>query len=167
MNNQYIAHKRKATKQYPEANQSLESHLTEVGDLTSGFAQKLKSPDAGRILGLLHDFGKYSKRFQDYIRSATGDLDRDDADYVDAVALKGKVDHSSAGAQLIWQRLQRYGKAGQGDLVAQILAICVASHHSGLINCIDKEGGSTLILRTLQRSLIIGKRSVYVEEKKV
>lgn len=27
--------------------------------------------------------------------------------------------------------------------------------------------GSTLILRTLQRSLIMGKRSVYVKEKKI
>jgi len=143
MSSSFIAHKRQATKHYPEAYQNLDSHLTEVGDLASGFAQKIEVSDAGRVLGLLHDFGKYSKQFQDYIRSATGDLDRDDADYVDAVALKGKVDHSSAGAQLIWQRLKRYGGAGQGELVAQIMALCIASHHSGLINCIDKEGNNT------------------------
>ena len=143
MSSSFIAHKRQATKHYPEAYQNLESHLTDVGDLASEFAQKIDVPDAGRVLGLLHDFGKYSKQFQDYIRSATGDLDRDDADYVDAVALKGKVDHSSAGAQLIWQRLKKYGGTGQGELVAQIMSLCIASHHSGLINCIDKEGNNT------------------------
>lgn len=143
MSSLFIAHKRHATKHHAEAYQYLESHLTDVGDLASGFAQKIDVSDAGRVLGLLHDFGKYSKQFQDYIRSATGDLDRDDADYVDAVALKGKVDHSSAGAQLIWQRLKNFGEAGQGELVAQIMAICIASHHSGLINCIDKDGSNT------------------------
>lgn len=143
MNDQYIAHKRKATTQYQEAYQNLESHLTEVGELASEFSQKIKAPDAGKVLGLLHDFGKYSKQFQGYLRSATGDLDRDDTDFVDAVALKGKVDHSSAGAQLIWQRLHKFGGAGQGELVAQMLSICIASHHSGLINCIDKDGNNT------------------------
>ncbi len=143
MSSSFIAHKRQASKHYPEAYQNLESHLTDVGDLASGFANKIEVSDAGRVLGLLHDFGKYSKQFQDYIRSATGDLDRDDADYVDAVALKGKIDHSSAGAQLIWQRLMKYGGAGQGELAAQIMSLCIASHHSGLINCIDKDGNDT------------------------
>ena len=142
MSSSFIAHKRQATKHYPEAYQNLESHLTDVGNLASEFAQKIEAPEAGKVLGLLHDFGKYSKQFQDYIRSATGDLDRDDADYVDAVALKGKVDHSSAGAQLIWQRLKKFGGDGQGELVAQIMALCISSHHSGLINCIDKDGNN-------------------------
>ena len=44
---------------------------------------------------------------------------------------------------------------------------------SFFMRCFEKIGdgadakGSTPILRTLQRSLMIGKRSVYVEEKKV
>ena len=34
-------------------------------------------------------------------------------------------------------------------------------------NVVAESSGSTLILRTLQRSLIMGKRSVYVKEKKI
>lgn len=118
--------------------QSLESHLQEVGDIAAAYAAKIGLSNAGRLLGLLHDFGKYSKQFQDYIGSATGELDRDDVDYVDATALKGKVDHSSAGAQYIWKVFRQFGTSGQGELTGQILSLCIASHHSGLIDCIDK-----------------------------
>ncbi len=97
----------------------------------------------GELLGLLHDFGKYSLKFQDYIKSATGLLNPDvDDEYVDAMALKGKIDHSSAGAQWIWERFRKY-KAGNfpaGKFSGQIMALCLASHHSGLIDCLKPDG---------------------------
>ncbi|WP_207389205.1 CRISPR-associated helicase Cas3' [Marinobacter halodurans] len=113
-------------------------HLQEVGDLAEEFARKIGLEGAGRLIGLLHDFGKYSSQFQNYIKSATGDYDRDDDDYVDAVSLKGKIDHSSAGAQWLWKKMRVFGGAGQGELCGQILALCIASHHSGLIDCVDR-----------------------------
>ena len=59
-------------------------------------------------LGLLHDLGKYSREFQQYLRSAVGLLEQDkDDEYVDPTSKKGKVDHSTAGAQTIWQELSR------------------------------------------------------------
>ena len=115
----------------------LSTHLTEVGELAAGFAEKLGLTDAGRLLGLLHDFGKYSHEFQNYIQSATGGMDQDDENWLDARLLKGKIDHSSAGAQFIWHRFSGAGQYGQGDLVGQVLALCIASHHSGLIDCFD------------------------------
>lgn len=39
----------------------------------------------------------------------------------------GKTDHSSAGAQWIWQRFSHYGK--QGELTGQIMALCIASRN--------------------------------------
>lgn len=50
-------------------------------------------------------FGKYSADFQNYIKSGTGLFDVDDTDYVDAKTQKGKIDHSTAGAQWLWQAL--------------------------------------------------------------
>jgi CRISPR-associated endonuclease/helicase Cas3 len=91
---------------------------------------------AGELIGLLHDLGKYSQEFQAYIQSATGLLNPDeDAEYVDAVQKRGKVDHSTAGAKLIWRVLSTRGPVGQ--IVGQILSLCVASHHSGLIDCLS------------------------------
>lgn len=114
--------------------------------IARGLAGKLGIPEAGELLGLLHDFGKYSRQFQAYIQSATGILNPDaDDEYVDASALKGQIDHSSAGAQWIWENLRRYGP--QGEFVGQILALCLASHHSGLIDCLNSEGENVFVKR--------------------
>ena len=133
----YIAHVRTSGKD----EQTVAIHLQEVAEITKKLAGKINAPDAGELIGLLHDFGKYSTDFQNYIKSGTGLLNPNfDEDYVDAKALKGRIDHSSAGAQWIWQELSKYGKNGEGKLCGQILALCVASHHSGLIDCLTPEG---------------------------
>lgn len=120
--------------------QSLEAHLHGVAKLASEFAAKFDLSSQGELIGLLHDLGKYSSAFQTYIKSATGLLNQDeDEEFVDAAGLKGKIDHSTGGAQFIWQDL-----AGKGDLAhvaGEILAICVASHHSGLIDCLTSSRG--------------------------
>ncbi|MCI5132712.1 MAG: CRISPR-associated endonuclease Cas3'', partial [Candidatus Electrothrix sp. EH2] len=138
MKNSHIAHCRTAD----HTEQTVAEHLLEVAAISGRLAGKINASEAGHLLGLLHDAGKYSKAFQDYIKSATGMLnpDRDDRDneYVDARALKGKIDHSTAGAQWIWQRFKDYGP--QGKLVGQLLAICLASHHGGLLDCLKKDG---------------------------
>lgn len=134
----FVAH----VRQTDGAVQTLGTHLLDVSMLTSQFAAKIGVKEVGALIGLLHDFGKYSQQFQNYIQSATGLLDPDlDSDnFVDADANKGKIDHSSAGAQWIWQKLHRVGKKGEGALCAQIMALCIASHHSGLIDCLKPEG---------------------------
>ncbi|MEN9847556.1 MAG: CRISPR-associated helicase Cas3 domain protein [Pseudomonadota bacterium] len=134
----FIAHHRK----FDQAEQILATHLTEVSELARELTQKINVPKAGELLGLLHDFGKYSSAFQNYIQSATGKIDPDADDYVDAKQLKGKIDHSSAGAQYVWEALRKYGAAGQGELCGQMLALCIASHHSGLIDCLDEKGNN-------------------------
>lgn len=141
---QYVAHTRKSDGEQ----QTLETHLSEVSELCKTLAAKIGMSEAGELIGLLHDFGKYANDFQDYIRSATGlyDPDHDDG-YVDAKALKGKIDHSTAGAQWIWRALKKYGAGGQGKCCGQILAMCVASHHSGLIDSLKPDGINGFIER--------------------
>jgi len=117
--------------------QTLEAHLLGVGEKAKQFAAKLGLAEQGELIGLLHDLGKYSQAFQNYIRSATGLIDPDEDDYVDAGVLKGKIDHSTAGAQYIWEALSSKGELEK--IVAQMLALCVASHHSGLIDCISAD----------------------------
>ena len=135
-NKTYIAHVR-ATDQHI---QTVAKHLLEVADIAKALAAKINVPEAGELIGLLHDFGKYSKSFQDYIQSGTGLIDPDSDNFVNAGALKGKIDHSTAGAQWIWQELSKYGQNGEGKLCGQILALCIASHHSGLIDCLTSDG---------------------------
>jgi CRISPR-associated endonuclease/helicase Cas3 len=121
-------------------------HLTNVSNLAGGLAGKIGLARAGQLLGLLHDLGKYSSAFQAYIQSATELLDPDrDDEWVDAASLKGKIDHSTAGAQWIWQQFCRYGE--QGKLVGQILAVCLASHHGGMLDCLQPDGVNSFLKR--------------------
>lgn len=132
---QVIAHVRADAQVQP-----LKTHLESVGHLAAQFAAKFGLAKHGELIGLLHDLGKYSDEFQNYIKSATGLFNQDeDEDFVDASELKGKVDHSTSGAQFIWDQLA--AKSHMHHALAQMLALCVASHHSGLIDCLKPSPG--------------------------
>ena len=127
----YIAHIRKAGGDP----QSLEEHLLGVAEIAKKLASKIGLEPQGELIGLLHDLGKYSNEFQYYLKSAVGLINQDKDEFVDAQGLKGKVDHSTAGAQLVWEELSKHGQLGQ--VVGQMLSLCIASHHSGLIDCLS------------------------------
>jgi CRISPR-associated endonuclease/helicase Cas3 len=86
--------------------QSAKEHLEGTAALAGKFADKFGAGEYARFCGILHDIGKYSKKFQKRIRG-----------------LNIQTDHSTAGAVEI-NRLFN----GAGFL----LAYCVAGHHSGL-----------------------------------
>lgn len=146
----FVAHHRPSDNTW----QSLSDHLAGVGGLAAQFAGKLGLQDMGRLLGLLHDLGKFSHAFQTYLKSAIGVLNQDeDEDWVDAKSLKGKVDHSTAGAQFAWQALGN-GRL-QEQIAGQVVALCIASHHSGLIDCIGARAdtfGEDLFNRRMQKA---------------
>jgi CRISPR-associated endonuclease/helicase Cas3 len=95
--NSYIVHVKKSDASI----QPVATHLLEVAEITKRLAAKIKVPEAGELIGLLHDFGKYSVDFQKYIQSGTRLIDPDSEDFVDAKANKGKIDHSTAGAEWV------------------------------------------------------------------
>jgi len=126
--------------------QSLVQHLLEVSLLAHHFSAKIGLGPSGELMGLLHDLGKYSREFQQYLRSAVGLLEQDkDDNYVDPASKKGKIDHSTAGAQAIWREFSQRGKVDH--IVGEMLALCIASHHSGLIDCIGVDGTDQLSKR--------------------
>lgn len=145
MKKEYFAHSLKDKKKFiahcrekDGEMQGIAEHLREVSNKAGNFALKIGLKEQGELIGLLHDFGKASREFQQYIKSATGLIDFDEDEYVDATELKGKVDHSTAGAQLIYRKIAHIGN--EAKFVAQVLSLCIASHHSGLIDCISPEG---------------------------
>lgn len=108
--------------------QSLEDHLRGTAVISRHFASKIGMGDAGAVIGLLHDLGKATNVFNDYILME------------DSSHLRGTIDHSTAGAQY----LQSFRKTGKDEaassLAIEMMQISIASHHSGLINCISSEG---------------------------
>ena len=126
--------------------QSVSGHLLGVSALSHLFAEKIGLGLAGELIGLLHDLGKYSSEFQAYLLSAAGLLEQDkDDQYVDASSKKGKIDHSTAGAQIIWSELSQRCQVDR--VTGQILALCIASHHSGLIDCLAVDGSDNFTRR--------------------
>ena len=122
--------------------QLVSEHLYSVANYSKNFANKVNLPNSGYLLGLLHDFGKYSEQFQSYIKSATDLINQDEDSYIDAGNMKGKIDHSTAGAQFVFNEMSKLGKKELGVLSGQILAICIASHHGGMIDSLDLDGNN-------------------------
>ena len=135
----FIAHVRKTDK----CPQSVQTHLVETSELAKIFARKLNLEPVGELLGLMHDFGKYSRKFQKYIHDETG-LFNPDLDDEESTPNSSKVDHSTSGAQWVYHELRKFGtKQGIGELFGQMLGLCIASHHGeGLIDCLDGEGNA-------------------------
>ena len=142
--NQAIAHVRRSDR----LQQLLIDHLLETSSISGQLATKLNLGFVGELLGLMHDFGKYSRKFQKYIHDETG-LFNPDLDDEENTPNGSKVDHSTAGAQWVYRELRKFGAAqGIGELFGQMLGLCIASHHGeGLIDCLDGEGNPKWIER--------------------
>lgn len=112
----------------PETNreQTLLEHGLTVADLCRTYGGAIGCPHLAELCGRVHDAGKAKQEFQVYLRS--GDE-----------RLRGTINHTSAGARYIFER---YGKSKDAFQVctAQIVALAICSHHSGLIDCIDTNG---------------------------
>lgn len=126
--------------------QKLLDHLLAVSGAAGIAAEKIGIGAAGATIGLLHDFGKYSRDFQSYLRRMTVAQDTEQPG-----PGRGKIDHSTAGAQAVWRRL--WPGTGVEKIVGEVLSICVASHHSGLIDCISPEGTDNLSRRMCKADL--------------
>lgn len=102
----------------------LGKHLRDVSRMAAEFASGFGAAEWGAVAGRWHDLGKYSREFQEYLKSSS---DPDAAEE----SLKGRVDHSTFGA--------RYARDKVGKHKGQLLAYCIAGHHAGLPNAYSTE----------------------------
>ncbi|MEG1825330.1 MAG: CRISPR-associated helicase Cas3', partial [Cloacibacillus sp.] len=147
---EYIAHFR-----YGEPpSQSVEDHLLGTAALARQYAAVVDLGDMGELLGLLHDWGKYSGSFQQYIKSSSGFLDQDSDDDGSSIIgktkkplpMKGKIDHSTAGAQFVWKKPNYDGPDWIKKVFAEMTALIIAGHHGGLMD-ISSDGDDLLAIR--------------------
>ena len=96
-----------------DSEQTLKEHLIGVSELAGKFALEFEEDEVGKLVGLYHDIGKYSKEFQKYIRQET----------------KEKVDHSTAGAKKL---------SNEKTVATLVAAFCIAGHHCGIPNIGEK-----------------------------
>ncbi len=96
--------------------QSNEEHSVGVARLASKFAGEFGMSEYGKVLGLLHDKGKETNFFQQYIKKESG--------YEPNIKISGKHTHAYVGGVLA---RKYYGKILDNIFVNQIV-----SHHTGL-----------------------------------
>ena len=126
-------------------NQLLCEHLSNTANLAKEFAGVFGCANTAYITGLLHDIGKYTAAFQDYLtRSLKGEE-----------VTRGEVIHSLQGAKYITESLK-------DSVLVDIIGNIIASHHGGLFDNI-KDGDRTLYIKTHKNDASIN----YEEAKKI
>lgn len=118
----FIAHiKKNEDSEYQT--QSMDEHLYGTALLASKFSVTFHNPEWGRLLGLWHDLGKFSKDFQEYIKINSGYEENDQK--------RPKTDHTSAGAIFAKETFPKLWPP---------FAYCIAGHHAGLHNWQEELG---------------------------
>ncbi|MDR1635764.1 MAG: CRISPR-associated endonuclease Cas3'', partial [Treponema sp.] len=116
--------------------QTLEAHLGETAMLAELFGKKVGLGKSARLIGMVHDQGKFSKIWQAYLEDRHRNGKRD-----------GKEDHGAAGGQFLYKIITRESNNSK-ELVGQILAACVMYHHGpGLPDVIKPDGTAKLYER--------------------
>lgn len=123
---EYFAHKAEDGR-----TQTVQTHLTETGELCAAFAAEFGAGEYGKLVGQAHDIGKCTPEFQRRLDGGP------------------KVDHATAGALAC---------AKENQMLA---ALCVAGHHGGLPDYgspADQPGDPTLMGR-LRKGITEGRLS--------
>lgn len=112
-----------------KAEELLFDHLKETAKLAGTFARNFDSSAFADVIARYHDLGKASNAFQNYIRKG-------------AKNSRGKIDHSTAGAREISQKIPGIGL---------LLAYAIAGHHARLPN--GSEEGETSLEYRLEKKI--------------
>jgi CRISPR-associated endonuclease/helicase Cas3 len=140
---------------YARENQTLSDHLIETANLAKIFADSFGVKYTAYWAAMLHDLGKYTDAFQDYLkRSIAGEN-----------VTRGEVIHALQGA--------RYADDTISDqIISDIIGNVIASHHGGLFDTIT-DGKRTISIKTskgedkLHYLEAVGAFSPYIDEDKL
>lgn len=138
----YIAHVRESDKE----KQTLREHLLGTKRIAECLGAKLDLKHVAGLAGVLHDLGKYSADFQDYIYKAAFHPER-------AEKKRGQVDHSTAGGKLLFTMLHNKGNTFHEKLLSEIVGNAIISHHSNLQDYISPTIESNFLKRVLEKEL--------------
>lgn len=128
----------------PERTQPLREHVRAVAARCGETLAPSGLSRLGYLAGLLHDFGKARACFQAYLHETDEHKKR---------ALRGKINHSAAGAQ--W--LAAHAKPGHDpamQVTLLLLELAITGHHGGLSDCLTPQGEDKLTRRVFPAARI-------------
>lgn len=145
---QYIAHIRESDQEI----QTVADHLLETQELAEIYGDKIGIRHIAGLAGMLHDLGKYTEKFQNYIRLAVQNPDNPPK--------RGSVDHSTAGGKLLYNlfHIQPQGAFDKQDfmnkaLLSEVVGNTIISHHAYLQDFLDPDLESKFLDRVRDREL--------------
>lgn len=108
--------------------QTCAEHSRNVAELAGAELEACGLGGAGYLAGLLHDCGKFTDEFEEYLEKAiNGERVK-----------KGSVIHTFAGVGYLLKRFHSHdGSLKLSDVSAEVLAACIGNHH-GLIDLQDE-----------------------------
>ena len=131
METERIAHIRKTDGMM----QPLREHCEHVGQLCAEAARPLRLAKTALLIGLLHDMGKATSEFKEYLQKAQKDGEQ-------AVS---PHHHAATGAIFAYRRWFCGQDEPKRRRAAQIVMLCICGHHAGLMDCANVDGESNLI----------------------
>lgn len=129
---------------HPESEwQTLEAHSQNVATLAAKFAAPFGSSETARLLGLVHDMGKATSEFQEYLAVSNETACNDNEEGSSSTHTHGP-DHSTAGAQWLDRSINGLGR---------LLAYAAAGHHSGMPDGVSSSGSVSALSSRLEKNL--------------
>ncbi len=114
--------------------QTSQEHCEQTGKYAAECLSDIGLEQTGKLLGILHDEGKFQAEFRDYIIDSALKNKRS----------RPKIDHSSAGLQHLEKKFR--GSKGEVNPFAALLGYAIAAHH-GLFNCMDDSTENGIVRR--------------------
>lgn len=127
----FIAHIREADHSI----QTVQEHLEAVANLARTYGESLGFGAHAELAGFLHDMGKYTTEFSEYLENAV----------IHGEVAKTKIDHSTAGAKYLYENF--YNGNSYQKFVVEIVGMAILSHHSGLQNFVQLDVSTSDYLR--------------------
>lgn len=123
----FIARFRKIDKK----DQLLKKHLRGVQSYAEKIGERIQIPHITGLAAILHDLGKYSDAFQEYIEQAK--LSDENQPKI------GSVDHSSAGGLLLFERYyQSTSSVNISKILIESVSNAIFSHHDQLKDMLQR-----------------------------
>lgn len=136
----YIAHIRSCDGKI----QTVKQHLLETSTLAENIGAKINAGHLAGLAGMLHDMGKYTNAFKEYIMAAVQNPENPPK--------RGSVDHSSAGGKLLFDLYHINGTTLE-KIMAEIVGNAIISHHGYLQDFITPELNSKYLARVKEKSI--------------
>lgn len=135
----YIAHISQVDKRI----QTVPEHLDAVQEGCETFGGKIGVAHLAGMAGLLHDIGKNTPAFKQYIEAVSANLAH--------APKRGSVDHSTAGGRWLYRRYHKKALLPEDKAAVEWIANCIVSHHQGLRDFLAPEAESPFLERVAHK----------------